>query len=264
MEYFSKIALGSQVAFVLCMIDDFTGQPVGSDSFRVEYQFYSKAPMFKQDGFVVFCGLPEGDYGIDILSEKYFNEKVTIRVHSYEEPSVTYILLKPRPSYSFRRDTALLRFALLDEKKRPAEGTVIKATVLSKEAFKGKIAKAPVEKGDNEFYITSVTGRLKVGDQLFLADENGNEEVITIGKQLEGLRHYQTRDPFQFNHPKGNLLMPAMETLTDGRGETVVYFHSLPVNKFSAVINVNFEGRTIIKQVKMEEGKTIDLKKVRI
>ncbi|HEX2927227.1 MAG TPA: hypothetical protein VHP38_13375 [Ruminiclostridium sp.] len=262
MEYFSRISLGAQVSFVLCLIDDYTGRPADSGSYRIEFKYYGGAPVHKQDGFVVFCGLAAGDYEIFILSEKYHNERTVLHVTDGEEPPVVYISLRPRPSYSFSPEAALLRMTLVKGISKPVKGASVKVKIISAEAMKGKIAKVPVKKGDSDFYISSATGRLKAGDQFYLEAEGG-EDVIAVEKQLDGLRHYQTKHPFLYDHDRGNPIMPIMETLTDDRGEAVVYFRSLPVKYFDARATIVFEGQTIVKEVKMEEGRTIYLKKLR-
>lgn len=262
-EYLRKINLGTKVSFVLYLIDDYTGECARADWYKVIFPYYCTPPLYKQDGFIVFSGIPDGDYTVNILSERYYNEEKVIHVSSEgKEPSINYISLKPTPSYLFDSKATLIRFAVVDEYNSPIKNVLVRAEMLTLDCMKGKLAKASVKKGDKEFYISSVTGKLSVGDQYYVGVESENRDVAVIEEQLEDARHYRTRFAFKFDHDKGAPLMPLLETITDDRGEAVVYFRSLPVKYFSTNLVIDYQGKYLIKEVKMEEGKTTYLENI--
>lgn len=265
MEYVNKLKLGTEVSFVFCLVDAFTGKLEKSDSYKIGLPPYYKAPLYKEDGLVVFCGWPPGNYVIDIISDKYHNEKVKVSItEKFTEPPVIYVSLKPRPSYLFAFDATLIRFTVNDENNLPVKDSKIVAEIISSECMRGKIAKIPAKKGENDFYITAVTGRISVGDEYRLGNEDDKKECIVIDRQLDNLRHYRIMNVFQYDHERGTSLMPVVKTITDDRGEAVVYFHSLPVRHFKASITINYKDKRIEREVIMEEGKTTYLGRIKI
>ncbi|HEX9059688.1 MAG TPA: hypothetical protein VF941_05890 [Clostridia bacterium] len=252
-----KLKLGTEVSFVFCLVDAFTGEAAKNGSYKIILPPCSKAPLYKDDGFVVFCGIPSGNYIIDIFSDKYHNESVAVSVpEDFAEPPVSYISLKPRPSYIFAPDATLIRLSVVDENNLPVKDAKIVAEIISSECMRGKIAKVPVKKGDNEFYISSITGKVSVRDEYQIGNEDDKKEFIVIDRQLDKLRHYSIRNAFQHDHDRGSSLMPVVKAITDDRGEAVVYFRSMPVKYFNVNITINYKDIRIERKVTMEEGKT--------
>lgn len=265
MEYSTKLSLGSLVSIVICPMDDYLGEPARIRSCNIKIPYCTKKPIFKEDGFVVFCGLKPDEYHIEIQSENYLDEKIQFSVYDTEAGSqITYIQLKPKPSYAFKTGATLIRMTVCDKENNPVTNALIEAKVTSSDCLKGKIAKAFVKSGESEIYLSSITGKISIGDQFVVGLESDKEEVFIIEEQLEGLRHYRTKLPFKYDHDRGSSIMSVVNSRTDNRGEAVIYFRSVPVKKFKIKIAICYKEKIVMQEIEVEEGKTLYIGKLKI
>lgn len=265
MEYSTKLSLGSLVSFVICPMDDYLGEPARFQSYKINFPCCTKKPLIKEDGFVVFCGLEPDEYRVDIQSKNYLDEKVQFLVcETDDSPQITYIQLKPKPSYTFKTGTTLVRMSICDEKNNPVTNALVEAKVSSSDCLKGKIAKAFIKSGESEIYLSSITGKISIGDQFVIGLDSDKEEVFIIEGQLEGLRHYRTKLLFKYDHDRGSSIMSVVNTRTDNRGEAVIYFRSVPVKKFNIKLSICYKDKTVMQEIEVEEGKTLYIGKLKI
>lgn len=260
MEYFKKLSLGTEVSFVLCPIDDYTGEYVQSKDILLYFPYPAKNPVYKPNGTIVFCKLPEGEYKIGLLSQKYLNEDILVQhLSSKGRYSIIYTSLKPGQAYPFQIGATLARLSVTDRSGRPLCGVTIRCGISSTEFSRAKVAKVAIKSGDAGFFVSSVTGKISVGDCYLIINGDEQIEECIIAEHLEGSRYLKTMAPFQKDHSRGSALMPIIKTRTDEKGEAVIYFRSSPAKKFDAKLSIIKDQVSITKEICVEESKTLFL-----
>lgn len=264
MNYLSRISLGSLVSFVVYPIDEYTGDVVDRQSYNIEFSYDHKSPIQKQDGYIVFRGLPPGKYELCFKSRKYFDKKMFFTIDDGEtRPHLICVPLKPRPSYSFDRGATLIRFSVIDDMNIPIRDAAVRAEIITEAASKAKIAKMPLKKGDTDIFLTAVTGKIALGDMFYIGKEENKEDIV-IDRYIEGLKCFGISGEILYEHDRGSLLMPLIETCTDERGEAVIYFRSLPIKSVKVKISITHLFKSKTQEIDIEEGREQLLGKIKI
>ncbi|WP_154673486.1 hypothetical protein [Pseudobacteroides cellulosolvens] len=257
MDYSKKLSLGSPVSFVLYPIDEYTGETVTEGSVMLYFPYFCESPIYKPDGSIVFCNFDDGEYKINILSEKYFTEELSVQL-----PISKYMnliirkSLKPSPAYPFQAGATLVRLSVIDRNGYPIIGIPIRCEISNCDFSRAKTARSAIKKGDKDFYVSSITGKISVGDCYLLKMGDEIAEECDIAEQTGDNRYFLVSEPFQNEHSRGSSLIPVIKTRTDQRGDAVIYFRSPPAKKFDVLINIGSTEIGCIKEITVEEGKT--------
>jgi hypothetical protein len=266
MDYTSRIKLGAEVSLVVCPIDDFTTEKRSGDNIHVFIKDMLISPIRKFDGYFAFTGLPKGQYNIKVESDIYFNENIEVSIReldSVEQP--VFITLKPRPSYNFPGGATLIRSMLSDKEGKAPNDAQVKATVLSDNCARAKLSRDGANKGDITVTLVDITGFIKEGDNFLLKDkDNGNTEICEVVKIEKGAKSFCLSKPLENNYGRGAILLPTVFTRANEKGEIVVYFRNLHNKYFDAQLEFLYKDKITTKDVRVEEGKTVNLGSIQI
>lgn len=265
MEYTSKIHLGKEVSLVLQLIDDYLGIPVGIGSAKVSLSCFSSAPIYKEDGYVVFCGLLPQYALINIQSDIYMNRTFSMRIDSFTLSNpVIRISLKPRKSYTFGASATLVRLTVTDRYDEPVKDAYVQGQILgaaniedneedsSRNCFRAIIARG-VKKGSTSFLVSSISGSICAGDKYMIFMNKDKKELCTIKDKTDG-RLLSIKKPLLYDYERDCLLLPVIQTITDYKGEAVIYFRSLSEKDFTVGILVKKDQRTAEGELQLKEG----------
>ncbi|MFZ5352369.1 MAG: hypothetical protein ACOZCL_06535 [Bacillota bacterium] len=264
MNEYSKIFFKCEVNLVVCILDDYTSKPIAGKNVSVYIEGIKQKPVNKK-GCFVFINLENGVYKLKIDSEHYYNEVIEIdTVKLKSDDSVLYVRLRPMPSYPFDAGAGLLRMKFIDTEDKPIKNTQVNAFIVSKENYRAKIVQKKVKKGDEKLPLICAGGYLTHGETLYIADEDKSEEctIEAYDNYDEGI--IKLRQPLNYEHAQGTLLMPAVITFTDDRGEAVIYFKNFSIRMFEIRINMEYRGKSLSINYTVEEGKSIYLGHIKL
>jgi len=259
MNEFAQIVIKCKVALVVCIIDDYTSKTILSRNINVFLEGVQQKPINK-NGHYVFINIEDSVYTLRINSKHYFDEVIKVdtgMLNNYD--SVLYVRLKPKPNYPFDAGAGLLRMKLQDSRGEQVKAAQIHAVVISKENYKAKVVQEKVKKGDDKVSLICTGGQLTHGETLFVADEEKSEYCMIDAYENYEEGIVKLHQPLKYEHQQGTLLMPAVSTFTDDRGEAIVYFKYFAVKIFEVQIKLKYEGKSVLKNVTVEEGKSLYL-----
>lgn len=266
MDYSLCIQLGSKVSVVVYPMDDYTGEIAAASDINAWAPGLPNRPLRKPEGYFVFCDLPGNTYQIQVDSQQYFSEVMTIPVPQLDPSAgLVYISLKPRPSYSFPVGTPLIRFSVRDTHDRPLPDTKIKAIVSTEGCVRAKLGKDGASKDSKQISLVNITGKIAPGDG-FLINRVGspNSEMCHIIAKDGVTKQCMVHEPLLFDHIRGEPLLPVIQTRTDERGEGVIYFRYFPEKRWDVTLQFSYQDRTLAREVSLEEGRTLLLGKIQI
>ncbi len=260
MFYLNKLSLGRQVSLAICVMDDFTGEPVKDKSVQISIADQLAKPVYKPDGFFVFTGLSAGQYTLLVDSDKYFNRKIRADLEQFDRPLVSYISMKPLPAYSFNNGN-LIRFSVVDSNNKPIAGARVNVLILSKKGYKAKLGKQGVIPGDSQFFANNLTGKISVPDCFIITDPNDEArfEEFEIADKLPEDKCFKIRGYFQNKFERGTPIWPLLKTWTDFKGEAVVYLRQMPINKVDALITITYQNFKHSVEACFVEGASMNL-----
>ena len=258
MVYVRSVKFNITVSLVVCPIDDYTAEPRSGGNIHVFLKDNPKKPVRKSDGYYVFTDLTETSYDVLVESDIYLAENVNIVLKELDPANpIAYLNLKPNSVYPFPLGATLVRVTLRDQNGNALQNAKAVAAIMSSSCAVAKLAQDGLKKGSSEIGLINVSGKISVGD-MFLIKEK--EEVcseyckivgVSRGKQL-----YNLARPLQFNHIRGALLLPAIETRNASNGEVVIYFRNTRAKHFNAKIEFIHDEKSIVKELELTEGKT--------
>jgi hypothetical protein len=261
MEYVSKLSLGTEVSFVVCPIDNFSGEIVKSGYVKLIFSGSNRSPVYKPDGYIVCCNIEPDEYIVKLKSEFFLEESFKINFHEKQsKPFVYNISLKPSVSYNFMSGATILRFLVKGKDYKPAANALVEAQPITEGCFRGKVGKNGISKEEDHFYTSLLNGKISVGDTYVVGNKVDGYEECTIEEKLEGLRHFRVKSPFKYNHDRGSELVPLIKTRTNKNGEGIVYFNSVPMGKFDIRLQLYHDEKVFTKEITMEECKTTVLR----
>ncbi len=210
-------------------------------------------PIVKSDGYYIFTGLPEGTYQTVIKSDDYIDVKTEIQLDPGNP--LVHVALSPRPSFTFNENATLIRAALRNSAGNPIAGAYIKAILLSEECARARLAQDMARAGETEVILAGFSGKICIEDTFHISERNTQEsEFCSISTIIEGMRFYRLKQPLKFNHHRGALFLPVVETRSDDKGEIVIPFRNYRSKQFNVKLEFNFEGNTLFKEVSVKEG----------
>ena len=126
--------------------------------------------------YYLFLDLPEGEYRVQVRSERYFDEtSEPLNTATYNNKNPINMNLTPRPSYPFRPGETLMRGILLDGEGRPIPGGRIGGHAANKDflsrttetgefvIYFGTLGEEDVVKEDERYFIKGHTdARIKI------------------------------------------------------------------------------------------------------
>jgi len=256
MEYRRRVKFSTKVSLVVCPVDDYSAVPKSGGNINVFLSEHPGRPVRKADGYFVFTGLPPGSYHVVVQSDVYLNEIIEVALERIDpaEP-ILHISLKPNSAYPFPAGSTLIRAALRDSGGNPAPGAKLRATLLSASCARAKTAQGGMKKGLQEINLTGEAGKIAVGDIFLISDqEEVCSEYCTITGVLKETHKYQVAEPLRYDHKRGVLLLPVVETRADQRGEAVAYFRNIKEKKFDVKVEFSYENKIRTEELTMTEG----------
>ncbi|UFJ38957.1 hypothetical protein LOK74_12770 [Brevibacillus humidisoli] len=265
METDYTITVRSRFSLAICLVDAFTtGPPLAAD-IRVQLEGAFRQPIRKPGGTYVFSDVPDGHYRVRIDSNEYFPQMLDVQLDSSNENRlILHVPLTPRPSYPFAAGTSLIRAALRDEQNQPIAGANVTAVALLEDVVWGRLTD-PVQQGDRWLRLRKAMGKPAVGESFAIRMGDTNDfdyGRIAVFGQEPGL--VQLTAPLQREHPKGASCLPAVQTISDERGEVVVPFYSNGAKQFVVVLTFQHQHLVTTKDILLREGEMNYLGTVRM
>ncbi len=255
MELLRSVNISTRVSLVVCLIDGFTTKQKSGGNINVLLQDCPQKPIRKSDGYYVFTNLSKDIYNIIIQSDVYIDESVAVAAeHINPAEPVVYITLKPGPAYPFPVGTTLIRGAVRASSGGAIQGAAVEAVVTSRDCARARLVRDGAKKGNREICLGDVSGIVAVGDSYQLAGKDGETaEICRVAGMEAKAQCYRLERSLQHNHQGGALLMPVVTTVTDQKGEYVLYFRNC-VKNFSVNLNINYNNNSFAKEVSLDEG----------
>lgn len=260
METMRIVSVRTQFSWAVCLIDSCTGSPPkGTVSVRLEG--VKNKPIVKEGGWYVFTELSAGAYTVVVESPWYLQSK-----HAYvfegksSESSILTLVILPSPAYPFDENATLVRFLLKDSQGHTAPFHIITASVDDETCLKARIAGAAVNKGDSQLSLAGLTGRICVGEQLYLQeDQEGQSELCRISSVSSDGRSWLLEEPLRFDHERGTKVFPFVQTYSDSRGEAVLFFKHVKTDAFQVLITCSLNDSRLNKTVTVTVGRNNSL-----
>ncbi|HWR60833.1 MAG TPA: hypothetical protein VN580_04440 [Clostridia bacterium] len=264
MNEFARLSINCKAALVVCVLDDYTSKPVSGGYTKVSLDGIRQNPMNK-NGHYVFTNIDNGVYTMRISSKHYFDVITEVDIgKSYNHAPVIYIRLKPMPSYTFDAGAGLLRLKLQDKQGGQLAGAQVEAVIITKDNYRAKLVHKQAKAGDDRISLICAGGWLTHGEVLFVQDEDRSEYcTIDSCEDYEG-GVIKLRQPLTHEHRQGTLLMPAVRTATDERGEAVVYFKYFAVKAFEVQLKLTHKSKSASRNAPVEEGKSLYLGQIKL
>ncbi|MDB5053997.1 MAG: hypothetical protein JWM44_2047 [Bacilli bacterium] len=265
MEFVRTVKIKSSFSFAVCLIDAYTGStPLGSDH-EIILTGTNAKPIKKIGGYYVFTDLPTQSYQIRIQSKLYIQEssQVYLELLDANDP-IVYIALTPNALYPFDQDSTTLVALLQNSQGKALENVAARATVTTEDCYKAKLAQDISLEGCKQIYLAQVTGKLLIGDWLFLKNEQGESEYVRIASIQETTRCCTLEKPMQFLYDKGSMLFPVSQTLSDAKGEMIVFFKNFRVKAFQVSLEFTYENEKHVQELDLEQGKLLSLGIIRL
>lgn len=266
MEYVWRSKISTKVSLVVSPIDDYTAERRSGGNINVFLNELPQRPVRKNDGYYIFTNLTEGTYTLCLRSDIYLDENITVSLSCLNQQNpIVYPTLKPSPNYFFTEGSTLVRASVRDTEGNAMSFVIVKAVVLSHDCARARLAQDGAKKGSRQIYVFNMAGKISVGDKyLIKGKEDIGSEVCQIAGTSDETHCFNLNDDLQFDHCRGELLLPVIHTRTDDRGEVVIYFRNARSKYFDVKMEFNCNHKSIEKSVRLEEGKTTNLGLVRL
>jgi hypothetical protein len=213
-------------------------------------------PFAAAKGTYIFSDLPAGAYLLRITAQHYFEECRHIEVGL--ENTLVHVALSPRPSYPFKEKDTLLRVSVSDEHGVPYSKAFLLAAVQSEDGARARLAQDQADQGTEQLTVGSVTGIISVGDRYVIRGRGSSSrgELIHVAEVLERQRRIRVEQPLTGSYTRGALLLPAVQTRSDERGEAVIAFANCRTKSFGIKLDLAHGTRSLSKEVNLAEGGT--------
>ncbi|MBL0388125.1 hypothetical protein JJB07_16025 [Tumebacillus sp. ITR2] len=240
--------------FVVQLVDSVSyGPPAGGTDVFVEVEGAVKKPLRKPNGMFVFTDVPPGPRRVFVRAGRYHVQSFTVSAETLNPKyPVVVVPLAPLPSYPFGDGVTLVRASVRDSAGRVMAGVPVRAVVVSDVSARARLAKdAP--SGSLDVSLARVAGRLQVGERLWLPGESCI--VYEVGADN---RSFSLQEPLANAFKRQSKLMPCVESQSDERGEVVLPFGNCRSAAFDVQVQV-LQGKSELKEVRVEEGRTMNL-----
>ena len=266
MEHLISLNFSKRVSLVVCPIDDFTGERRSGANIRVFLNDPNRKPVRKPYGYYVFTDLTEDSYTLYVQSDIYRDECLEVQMNRLDRANpMVYVTLKPATCYPFLTGATLVRASLRGNDGESVKGAEVTAVMLDEDCAIARIAQEGVEKGATELKIVSPAGRISMGDIFLLKERDGSASEYCRVVDLSGnMQHLKLSGQLKADYGRASLLMPAVKTYTDDRGEFVVYFRNCPCRRFDISLQFKYNDEVSVREVKVEDGKVLNLGIVRV
>ena len=257
MEQLRSLSFKTIVSFVVCVIDDFNGERVRNGNLLITLAESRKRPIRKKEGVFVFVDLERMTYNLRIESDRYFAQNIQVDPDQLDRlDPVIYVRLKPLPSYPFSNAATLLRGRLVDRAERILPEAAVRAVVKTRECAKGRILQENVPKGSRVLSFARLNGKISEGENLITEEKDAKQTEICKISRLYEDNSFGLCEPLKFDHGRGTFLLPVTETVSDERGETVVYFFNMRVPCIEVELQISHDGRSDTRKYEVEAGST--------
>lgn len=203
----------AKVAFVLKLMDDYSGKVVKGDMFLFSYDGNRVVPIVKEEGMYVFLEpLPEIT-NLVIVGTNYFEKTVTVdktKLDPKEPVLDVRLFAKPGRPQPYRYE---LYTGIVEDKKigHPAMVCAKKAKPT------GLIFKSVRTEDDKTFLSFSGFTQENLVEKTFILGEKNKAEVFII-KEKCGINEYCVEGKFSKKHDVGEKLHRTYRSVTDVKG----------------------------------------------
>ncbi|ODA40659.1 carboxypeptidase-like regulatory domain-containing protein [Desulfosporosinus sp. BG] len=254
-----------KVSLAVRVTDDYTlREPVGR--IKVGIKEAVAGPVKNPSGYYVFTDLLPGSYSVEVASQYYLTGESAVNTALLDAKyPVLNISLTPHSAYPFTGSVALIRGLVYGSAGKSLAKAGVQAVVTDPEnADKAKLSKNPVKAGDRTVLLADIYGELTPDELLMIKDVNKMcNEVIKIAPPVpanSAVQPVSLASPLKFDHPAKTPLMSVLKTLTNEKGEFVIYFRTLKANKFNVSIQVHHPDYQIFnREVEITADKQVSL-----
>jgi hypothetical protein len=250
-----SVKIKTSFSFAVCLIDSYTSAPVFGKDHLVSIVGLSVKPIPKMDGYYVFTDIPKQLYQVVVQSKFYMQEtiEVSLALLDSNEP-ILYVPLMPNSQYPFGDEATSLVALLKDPQGNKVTGVRARATVTSMECVKAKLAQESKGKNPDQVFLAQIAGKLTIGDRLLIQSSSGESEYCRVVRMDESTRCCSLEQPLQLTYEKGSLLFPVFETLSDTKGEILLFFKPYRTQSFGITLEFTYGNNKLIQEVNMEQG----------
>lgn len=258
-----NIRRNARVSLAVALADDFDiGGAVIADGLRVFLKENPVSAVRNFSGYFVFTNLPDNDYTVCVTAKNYFTTEVPVSLKLLDpaEPVVT-IRLKPKPAYPFPTGATLARGVVCDGQGSRICGASVQAVLAGN--IMAKLSSKGLHAQEDSMGVVSVTRRIYAGDTFLISDKTeADQEYCTVAATPEltnGIYTCKLTKLVQNNHNRGAALVPVVDTLTDEKGELVLYFRNTLTKNFAANIIITYGEQKMQQEIQVAEGTTVSL-----
>jgi hypothetical protein len=258
-----------KLSLAVSLTDDYTARAAAAGSVAVAIPELNLTAMRNLSGYYLFINIPVGSYTVTADADYYFPASSSVDTSKLDPLNpVLAITLKPCPSYPFPSEATLLRGGVRDGTGKALQGASLVTTVLGPDSSIKATLVIAVAKGAQAISLSNIVGSINAGDLLLVKDANPfAQEFIKIATvPTDQAQPFSLLQGLQFAHASGTdlyLLVAGpnvLNTVTDERGEFVVYLNQVKVSLFMASVNVSHAQSTpVVKEVAVVEGESSSL-----
>jgi hypothetical protein len=255
LEDVRSVKIKTSFSFAVNLIDSYTSAPVIGRDHQVSIVGLSVKPIPKKDGYYIFTDLPKQLYQVVVQSKFYMQEiiEVSIALHDSNEP-ILYVPLMPNSQYPFGEEATSLVALLKDSQGNPIKAARARATVTSMESVKAKLAQDSKSENPNQISLSQIAGRITIGDRFLLQSSSGESEYCRLAHMDESTRCFSFDQPLQSTYEKGSLLFPVVESLSDAKGEVLLFFKPHRTQTFGITLEFTYGNNKLVQDLTMEQG----------
>jgi hypothetical protein len=266
LEFVRSVKIKSSFSFAVCLIDSYTGAPALSSEHNVVLTDMTVKPIIKPNGYYVFTDLPIQPYEICVQSKQFIEERTIVSLESINmNDPIIYIPLTPNTLYHFDEETTTIVALLQEESGAPVPSVRVRATVTADECAKAKLAQEIIDKGCTQISLAQMTGKVNIGDRFLLKCPTGNcSEYCRVMTINETTRSFRLEHPLMHTYEKGALLFPVIETLSDHKGETIVFFKYFRVPTFGITLEFKYGNQNVVKELILKPATLLNLGIIRL
>lgn len=256
-----QVKINTRVSLVVLITDDYTAEARSGGNINVFIKNHPQRPIRKTGGYYVFTNLPPDTFDVVVQSDVYLEETVPVSPGKlYPADPVLHLSLKPGPFYPFPAGSSIIRAAVRDAGGSGVPGVAVNAVVISEDCARAKLTGDGAKAGAREIGLVNVSGKISAGETFMIKDKKeGRSEYCLIAGVSGDMQGCRVDQPLKFKHPRGALLLPAVRTRTDSRGEVVVYFRDMRAKHWDVILEFVYEGKQLVKEVKVNEGEMTNL-----
>ncbi|QGQ96650.1 hypothetical protein EHS13_18085 [Paenibacillus psychroresistens] len=255
MEYVRSVKIKTSFSFAVSLIDSYTSAPAIGKDHIVSIQGLTVKPIPKIDGYYIFTDLPIQSYQVVVQSKFYVQEiiEVSLDLLDSNEP-ILYVPLMPNSQYPFGEEATSLVALVKDAQENAVYQARARATVTSVECVKAKLAQDSKEESPDQIFLAQIAGKLTIGDRFLLQNSSGKSEYCRLVKVDEVTRCCSLEKPLQSTYEKGSLLFPVIESISDVKGEVLLFFKPNRIPTFGITLELTYGNKKLIQDLTLQQG----------